>query len=101
MPDAFHEHVHLMMDLIAAAFQADLTRVFSFKLGRDASAASIRARAARPATAAFHPTSHHQEKLEKLGIFKGINTYHVSMVPYLLDKLKGIQEGEGTCSRRA
>ena len=37
VPDSFHEHVHLMFDLIAAAFQSDLTRVFSFKLGRDAS----------------------------------------------------------------
>ena len=37
VPDSFDEHVHLMMDLMAAAFQADLTRVFCFKLGRDAS----------------------------------------------------------------
>ena len=96
VPDSFHEHVHLMMDLIAAAFEADLTRVFSFKLGRDASARVYPGAGGKATTAAFHPTSHHQEKPENLEIFKAINTYHVSMVPYLLARLKSIQEPEGT-----
>jgi hypothetical protein len=46
------------------------------------------------ASAAFHPTSHHQEKEEVLKIFQAINTYHVGMVPYLVEKLKNIQEGD-------
>ncbi|MDE3154093.1 MAG: DUF1552 domain-containing protein [Acidobacteriota bacterium] len=96
VPDSFHEHVQLMMDLIAAAFQADLTRVVSFKLGRDASARVYPGAGCKAATAAFHPTSHHQEKPENLEIFKEINSYHVSMVPYLLAKLKSVQEPEGT-----
>ena len=42
VPDSFDEHVKLMFDLQALAFQADMTRVFSFKMGRDASGGSIR-----------------------------------------------------------
>jgi hypothetical protein len=94
VPDSFHEHVHLMMDLMAAAFQADLTRTFAFKLGRDASGRVYPGAGGKAATAAFHPTSHHQEKEDRLEVFKAINTYHVSMVPYLANKLKSIQEGD-------
>ncbi len=97
VPDSFHEHVHLMMDLMAAAFQSDLTRVFAFKLGRDASGRVYPGAAQfnpKSANAAFHPTSHHQEKKDRLEVFKGINSYHVSMVPYLANKLKSIQEGD-------
>jgi hypothetical protein len=91
VPDSFHEHVHMMMDLIAAAFQADLTRCFAFKLGLDA---SNRVYPSSGAPVAFHSTSHHQEKESNLRTFQTINTYHVSMVPYLADKLKAIQEGD-------
>ncbi|HVC21560.1 MAG TPA: DUF1552 domain-containing protein [Vicinamibacterales bacterium] len=94
VPDTFHDHVHLMMDLIAAAFQADLTRVFAFKLSRDVSGRVYPGAGGKAATASFHPTSHHQEKEDRLRVFQGINTYHVSMVPYLAAKLKGIQEGD-------
>ena len=97
VPDSFHEHVQIMMDLMAAAFQADLTRVFSFKLGRDASSRVYPGAGGEAATAAFHPTSHHQEKEDRLRVFQAINTYHVSLVPYLLAKLKSIPEpGGGT-----
>jgi hypothetical protein len=94
VPDSFDDHVHLMMDLQVAAFQAGLTRVFSFKLGRDASGRVYPNAGGTAASAAFHPTSHHQEKEEVLKIFQAINTYHVSMVPYLIEKLKNIQEGD-------
>ena len=62
VPDSFEEHVKLMFDLQALAFAADITRVFSFKLGRDGSAASIRRAASTPA---FHPASHHQEREDR------------------------------------
>ncbi len=91
VPDSFHEHVHMMMDLMAAAFQADLTRCFAFKLGLDA---SNRVYPSSGAPVAFHSTSHHQEKESNLRTFQMINTYHVSMVTYLADKLKAIQEGD-------
>ena len=91
VPDSFGEHVHLMMDLIATAFEADLTRVVSFKLARDASS---RLYPDSGVDEGFHPTSHHQENKDKIRLFQKINTYHVGMVPYLLAKLKSAPEGD-------
>ncbi|HEY7789740.1 MAG TPA: DUF1552 domain-containing protein [Vicinamibacterales bacterium] len=96
VPDSYDAHVKLMMDLIAAALQADLTRVFTLKLSRDVSGRTFPLAGGKAGDSAFHPASHHQEKPENLEIFKAINTYHVSLVPYLANKLKGIQEGDGS-----
>ena len=59
VPDSFDEHVKLMFDLQALAFQADVTRVFSFKMGRDASS---RVYPESGVTKGFHPSSHHGNK---------------------------------------
>jgi hypothetical protein len=91
VPDSFEEHVHIMMDLIAVAFASDTTRVFSFKLGRDASG---RAYPESGVTTGFHNASHHGEREDRINDFAKINRYHVSMVPYLLEKLKNTKEGE-------
>ena len=91
VPDSFEEHVHILMDLIAVAFASDTTRVFSFKLGRDASG---RAYPESGVTTGFHNASHHGEREERIMDFAKINRYHVSMVPYLLDKLKKTQDGD-------
>jgi hypothetical protein len=93
VPDSFSEHVKLMFDLQAVAFAADLTRVFSFKLGRDGSA---RVYPESGAALPFHPASHHGDAEPRVLQFAQINKYHVSMVPYFLDKLKTIQEADGT-----
>jgi len=92
VPDSFEEHVHVMMDLIALAFAADTTRVFSFKLGRDASG---RAYPESGVNTGFHNASHHGEREERILDFAKINKYHVGMVPYLLEKLKSTPDGEG------
>jgi hypothetical protein len=92
VPDSFEEHVHILMDLIAVAFQSDTTRVFSFKLGRDASG---RAYPESGVTTGFHNASHHGEREDRIMDFAKINRYHVSMLPYLMGKLKSINEGDG------
>jgi hypothetical protein len=92
VPDAFEEHVKLMFDLQAIAFASDITRVFAFKLGRDA---SNRVYPDSGIKTAFHSASHHQEKEDKILDYAKINTYHVSMVPYFLNKLKNTPDGEG------
>jgi hypothetical protein len=92
IPDAFEDHVRLMFDLQAVAFAADITRVFSFKLGRDGSA---RVYPLSGAALPFHPASHHGENENRIAQFAQINKHHVSLVPYFLEKLKGIQEGDG------
>src|SRR5207248_9208318 len=91
VPDSFSDHVKLMFDLQAIAFAADITRVFSFKLGRDGSA---RVYPESGAALPFHPASHHGDTEPRVLQFAQINKYHVSLVPYFLDKLKSIQEGE-------
>ena len=93
VPDDFDEHVHLMFDLQAMAFASDMTRVVSFKMGRDGSG---RVYPKSGVDAAFHPASHHGGKEKAVLEFAKINTYHVSMVPYFLQRLQDITEGDGT-----
>ncbi len=93
VPDSFEEHVKLMFDLQAVAFSSDITRVFAFKLGRDA---SNRVYPDSGVKTAFHSASHHQEREDRITDFARINRYHVSMVPYFLNKLKNTPDGDGT-----
>ena len=83
VPDSFEEHVKLMFDLQAIAFSSDITRVFAFKLGRDA---SNRVYPDSGVKTAFHSASHHQEREDRILDFAKINRYHVSMVPYFLEQ---------------
>jgi hypothetical protein len=80
-----------MFDLQAVAFASDVTRVFSFKLGRDASS---RAYPESGVKTGFHPASHHQEREDRIADFAKINTYHVSLIPYFLEKLKNTPDGD-------
>ena len=91
VPDAFEEHVRLMFDLQAIAFAGDITRVFSFKLGRDGSA---RVYPESGIKSPFHPASHHGEREDRITQFAQINKHHVSLVPYFLEKLKNLREGD-------
>ena len=91
VPDSFEEHVKLMFDLQVLAFASDTTRVFSFKLGRDASA---RVYPDSGVTTAFHSTSHHGGREERVRQFAKINEYHVSMIPYFLDRLQNTMDGD-------
>ena len=93
VPDSFSEHVKLMFDLQALAFASDLTRVFAFKLGRDA---SNRTYPESGFNGAFHSTSHHGERENTIMDFATINQYHVGMVPYLLERLKHTPDADGT-----
>ena len=93
VPDSFDEHVKLMFDVQALAFEADVTRVFSFKMGRDASGRVFPlSESDRP----FHSASHHGGKEDAIVEFSKINRYHVGLLPYFMEKLKNIVEGDGT-----
>jgi hypothetical protein len=93
VPDSFAEHVQLMFDLQVLAFSADITRVFSFKMGRDGSS---RVYPESGSDKPFHPASHHGGNEKGVKEFFLINKYHVAMLPYFLDKLKSVQEGESS-----
>ena len=80
-----------MFDLQALAFAGDTTRVFSFKLGRDASSRSYPESGTK---SAFHPASHHGEREDRIVDFAKINTYHVAQLPYFLNKLRNTPDGD-------
>jgi hypothetical protein len=91
VPDSYGEHVELMFDLMTLAFQADLTRVFSFKMSRDVSG---RVFPESGVMEGFHNASHHRGQEKTVVEFSRINRYHVSLVPYLLEKLRSTKEAD-------
>src|SRR4030095_13280713 len=91
VPDSFEEHMKLMFDLQVLALQSDITRVISFKTGRDASS---RAYPESGTNKGFHPASHHGGREAAILDFNLINRYHVGMLPYFLNKLKNTMDGD-------
>lgn len=93
VPDDHEAHTKLMFDLMAVAFQADITRVSTFMMAREV---SYRTFPMLGISEAFHPASHHQNNPMRLEQLTKINTYHVGLFAYMLDKLRSIKDGEGT-----
>jgi hypothetical protein len=91
VPDSFDEHVKLMFDLQVLAFSSDTTRVFSFKMGRDGSG---RVYPGSGVDRGFHDASHHGASDERIRQFGEINKYHVSLLPYFLEKLQSTMDGD-------
>jgi hypothetical protein len=93
IPADFSDHAKLMMDLLALAYQADLTRVATFMIGREVSS--------RPypdigIPDSHHPLSHHENDLQKLDKLGQINLYHMKQFAHLVEKLKSAQESSGS-----
>ena len=93
VPDSFDEHVKLMFDLQVLAFASDTTRVFSFKIGRDGSG---RIYPGSGVDRGFHDASHHGTSEERIRQFGDINKYHVSFLPYFLEKLQSTLDGDAS-----
>ena len=86
------EHVRLMLDMIATAFQTDTTRVATFMFGNAVSNVSFRF--LEGVSAGHHDVSHHQKDADKLRQYQLINRWHVEQYAYLLRRLRNMQEGE-------
>ena len=93
IPEEFEDHAHLMMDLLALAFQADMTRVVSFMMAREGSNRSYRSIGVNDG---HHSCTHHMNDPEKIAKTQKINTHHVETFAYLIQKLKSTPDGEGT-----
>ena len=93
VPENWEEHVKLMFDLQVLALQADVTRVITFQMAREA---STRTYPQIGVPEAHHPISHHTNDAEKLSRLAKINAYHVSLFAYLVGKLKETADGDGT-----
>jgi len=99
VPQTFDEHIKLQFDLMALAFQADITRVGTLLFARDLTGRTYPECDAP--TMGFHGGSHHGEDPRRIDQFSKINQYHVKMVAYLVDKLAKVQEGDGTLLDRS
>jgi hypothetical protein len=93
IPDTFGEHVKLMYDLQWLAFQADLTRVVTFMLGREL---NFRTYPEIGLNQGHHTMSHHQEKPENIERYAKLNTYQTDLFAEFLNKLAATPEGNGT-----
>lgn len=93
-PNDHAEHVRLMLDMIATAFQSDTTRVCTFMFGNAVSNVSFRF--LEGVSAGHHDVSHHQKDADKLRQYQLINRWHIEQYAYLLRKLKSMKEGDST-----
>jgi len=92
-PNDLAEHFRLMFDLMGLAFQADLTRVITFSLDREA---SMRTYTNLGVSEAFHPLSHHGNNAQKLDRLVDIQRFHTEMFAGFVGHLANAQEGDGT-----
>jgi hypothetical protein len=93
VPQEYDQHIRLMCDLLALAFQTDQTRIATFMLANDGSNRPYRN---LNIPEGHHDLSHHGGDAEKHKKIREINRFHVSHFAYLAEKLKAIREGDGT-----
>ncbi len=98
IPRENRDHIRLMFDVLALAFQADATRIATFAFANEASTKSYRFIGVPEG---HHDLSHHGRDPEKQAKIKKINTYHVEQFGYFLAKLKSIREGDGNLLDRS
>jgi hypothetical protein len=93
IPGQFPAHVDLMFDLMALAYQANLTRVATFMVDREV---SMRTYTHIGVSDAFHPLSHHQNDPAKLERLSRVQQWHMSTFARFVAKLANMPDGDGT-----
>jgi hypothetical protein len=93
VPDSFEEHIGVMYDLLAVAYQAEVTRVFSFMLSREL---SQRTYPNIGVTEQHHSVSHHGNDANKIAQNVKVNTYHMRLFARFLEKLRDTPDGDGS-----
>jgi Protein of unknown function (DUF1552) len=93
VPADYASHAKIMMDMLALAYQTDMTRISTFMLAREVSA---HAYPEIGVSDSHHPLSHHQDEPAKLERLHKINEYHFQQFAYLVKKMATIPEGDGT-----
>jgi hypothetical protein len=94
VPQTFDEHIKLQFDLMALAFQADITRVGTLLFARDLTGRTYPESEAPGA--GFHGVSHHGEDPRQIAQLSKINQYHVKMLAHLVARLARTEDGDGT-----
>ncbi len=93
VPHEFAEHVEVMFDLLHVAYQADITRVFSFMMARELSHMSY------PEIGIpdpHHAISHHQNSEETMEKHGKVNRYHMEFFARFVDRLANTPDGDGS-----
>jgi hypothetical protein len=93
VPNDFTEHLNLMFDLIALAYQANLTRVFTFMMGREV---SMRTFNNIGIPDAFHPLSHHGNNPANLARLAKVYNFHTQVFARFIKKLAEMPDGDGS-----
>lgn len=93
LPREFEPHAHLMLDLLALAFQADVTRVATFMMANEG---SNRSYPEIGVPNGHHEVSHHAKDTRKVEMIRKINRLHVSQFGRLIDRMRHVPEGDGT-----
>lgn len=93
IPGSFDEHIHIMFDMLALAFQANLTRVASFMMAAEVSNQPYNFIGIPDA---FHPLSHHQNNPQKMERLSKVQTYHTEVFARFLKKMAEMPDGEGS-----
>jgi hypothetical protein len=93
VPASFEEHVGVMFELMAVAYEADLTRVFTFMMNREASQVVFPNLGINEP---WHHTSHHGNEPEKLAALVKINTWQIELFGRFLDRLRSTPDGDGS-----
>jgi hypothetical protein len=91
-PKEHAERTRLMLDMIALAFEADITRVATFMFGNSVS--DINFSFLDGVEGSHHEMSHHRNEEKLLAQYERITTWHVEQYTYLLNKLRSLPEGE-------
>jgi hypothetical protein len=93
VPESYEEHVGLMFDLLALAYQADLTRVFTFMMAREV---SQRTYPNLGVTEPHHSISHHGNRPAAIAGHTKVNVHHVSLFARFLERLRATPDGDGS-----
>jgi hypothetical protein len=93
IPDSWEEHATVMFDMMALAFEADMTRVFSFMLNREASQLVFPDLGFNEP---WHHVSHHGNEAYKLELLVKLNTWQISLFGKFLERLKSTPDGDGS-----
>jgi hypothetical protein len=93
IPAVYADYVKLMFDLQVAAFQADLTRVVTFMLGREG---SLQTYPEIGVPDSHHPLTHHRDQPELVEKVAKINAFHVDLFAQFVGRLQAVAEADGT-----
>ena len=94
VPQSFDEHIKLQFDLLALAFQADITRVGTLLFARDLTGRTYPD--SQAPTLGFHGGSHHGEDPRRIAEYAKLNQYHVKMLAHLVETFSKTEDGDGT-----